>query len=65
MKDWASGDLDVLVSTMNCVGGVCSVADAIQSIGRIQPRQQNGIHTPVTFWLTERSCQQWNDNKMR
>jgi len=75
MKDWASGELDVLVSTMNCgfdcglckeafvVGGVRSVADAIQSIGRIRPRQQNGIHTPVTFWLTERSWQQWNDNK--
>lgn len=71
MKDWASGQLDVLVSTMNCgfdcglckeafiVGGVRSVADAIQSIGRIRPRQQNGIRTPVTFWMTDRSWHQW------
>lgn len=59
MRDWAAGDLDVLVSTMNCgfdcgqckeayiVGGVRSVADAIQSIGRIRPMQQDGEKTPT------------------
>jgi len=75
MSDWSAGKLNVLVSTMNCgfdcstckeafiVGGVRSAADAIQSIGRIRPRQQN--KSPVTFWLTERSDQQWDETSKR
>ncbi len=72
MQDWSEGKLDVLVSTMNCgfncgkcdeamiAGGVRSVADAIQSIGRIRPKQQRGKKTPVTFWMTERSWDHWD-----
>ena len=74
MQQWADGNLDVLVSTMNCgfdcgtckeafiVGGIRSVADAVQSIGRIRPQQQN--KSPVTFWLTERSWDRWDLTRM-
>ncbi len=75
MSDWSAAKLQVLVSTMNCgfdcnscrevfiVGKVRSAADAIQSIGRIRPKQQN--KSPVTFWMTEKSYQQWDDTSKR
>lgn len=75
MQEWANGNLKVLVSTMNCgfdcglckevyiVGGVRSVADAIQSIGRIRPRQQD--KSPVIFWMTEKSFVRWDETSKR
>ena len=58
MDDWDEGKMNVLVSTFNCgidnanvkeaiiAGGCRSIADAIQSAGRIRPRQQQGLKSP-------------------
>jgi superfamily II DNA or RNA helicase len=73
MKEWAEGNLDVLVSTMNCgfdcgqckeaiiAGGIRSVSDAIQSIGRVRPRQQQGEKTPIWFILTDLSWSKYDE----
>ena len=75
MQEWADGKLQVLVSTMNCgfdcgickevfvVDEVRSIADAIQSIGRIRPKQQKKSH--VTFVFTEKSYLRWDETSKR
>lgn len=72
IQSWDSGNLSVLVSTyclgldnakvreVIIVGGCGSACDAIQSAGRIRPRQQNGNKTKVYFWLDERDWMQDN-----
>ena len=66
IQSWDMGNLSVLVSTyclgldnakvreVIIAGGCGSVCDAIQSAGRIRPRQQNGDKTKVYFWLGNR-----------
>ena len=63
---WEAAKIKVLVSTFECgidssivketinVGGCRSVIHAIQSIGRIRPKQQEGINTRCIFWQTDR-----------
>lgn len=63
MQDWDDGEISVLASTycvgldnakvkeVIIIGGCRSVADALQSAGRIRPMQQDGRNTEVIFWL--------------
>jgi len=69
IQKWDSGSISVLASTY-CVGldnskvkkviimgGCRSAADALQSAGRIRPRQQFGESSEVIFWKSDNT---WN-----
>ena len=67
IEEWDAGKISVLASTycvgldnskvkqVIIVGGCRSAADALQSAGRIRPRQQMGEHSRVIFWRADRT----------